>query len=60
VPGPVLFGIGFGLAGLCPGPALASLGDGGPGGQAFLAATIAGRIAAPPVRAWVDGIAAAS
>ena len=58
--GSVLFGMGWGLAGLCPGPAMASLGWGGVGGLVFLGAMIAGMLAAPPVRAWVDGIAAPS
>ena len=58
--GSVLFGAGWGLAGLCPGPAMASLTYGGVGGLVFLSAMIAGMLAAPPVRAWVDGIAAAS
>lgn len=42
VTGSVLFGAGWGLAGLCPGPSLASLTFGGLGGLAFLAAMIAG------------------
>lgn len=40
--GAVLFGMGWGLSGLCPGPALASLSFGGLGGLAFLGAMAAG------------------
>lgn len=58
--GSALFGAGWGLAGLCPGPAMASLTYGGAGGLVFLAAMIAGMLAAPPVRSWVDARAAAS
>lgn len=52
--GSVLFGAGWGLAGLCPGPAVASLGWGGFGGVVFLAAMILGMLAAPPVRQRLD------
>jgi uncharacterized membrane protein YedE/YeeE len=55
--GSVLFGIGWGLAGLCPGPALASLSYGGVGGFVFLGAMIAGMLVAPPVRSRIDAIA---
>ncbi len=41
---------GWGLAGLCPGPAIASLGFGGPGGVVYLAAMIAGMMIAPMLR----------
>ncbi len=58
--GSVLFGAGWGLAGLCPGPAVASLSFGGWQGLTFLAAMLAGMAAAPPVRGWVDGIADAA
>ena len=54
--GAVLFGFGWALAGLCPGPALASLSWGGIGGLVFLLAMLAGMIAAPRVRRWIDGI----
>lgn len=50
VVGSTLFGVGWGLAGLCPGPALASLTWGGLGGLVFVVAMIAGMIAAPPLR----------
>lgn len=58
--GSVLFGAGWALAGLCPGPALASLGYGGIGGLVFLVAMMAGMYATPPVRGWVDGLAGSS
>jgi len=48
--GSALFGIGWGLSGLCPGPAMASLGYNGWGGLVFLAAMGAGMLAAPPLR----------
>jgi uncharacterized membrane protein YedE/YeeE len=40
--GSVTFGIGWGLAGYCPGPALASLAGGGGGPLIFVAAMLAG------------------
>lgn len=40
--GAALFGIGWGLGGFCPGPALASLGLAAPGTLAFLPAMLAG------------------
>ncbi|KUJ78524.1 DUF6691 family protein [Ruegeria profundi] len=52
--GSTLFGMGWGLAGLCPGPALASLSYGGIGGVIFLIAMIAGMVAAPSVGAQLD------
>jgi uncharacterized membrane protein YedE/YeeE len=52
--GSLLFGAGWGLAGLCPGPAMASLGFGGSGGLVFLAAMIAGMLLAVPVKARLD------
>lgn len=48
--GSLLFGAGWGLVGLCPGPALASLSFGGWGGLLFLLAMAAGMVAAPLVR----------
>ena len=50
VVGSTLFGMGWGLAGLCPGPAIASLGFGGASGLTFFAAMAAGMWAAPKVR----------
>jgi uncharacterized protein (TIGR01244 family) len=49
--GSALFGIGWGLAGLCPGPAMASITFGGISGLIFLAAMIAGMVATPRLRA---------
>ena len=48
--GSVLFGMGWGLAGLCPGPAIASITWGGTGGAVFLVAMILGMVAAPPLK----------
>jgi uncharacterized protein (TIGR01244 family) len=45
--GSALFGMGWALAGLCPGPALASLSFGGGGGVVFLLAMSAGMLIAP-------------
>lgn len=42
ITGSALFGIGWGLAGICPGPALALLGYGAWQGLVFVAAMIAG------------------
>lgn len=44
VAGSALFGLGWALAGLCPGPALASLSYGGAQGLVFLAAMITGML----------------
>lgn len=52
--GSLLFGAGWGIAGLCPGPALASLGFGGWQGALFVAAMIAGMAIMPPLRARLD------
>ena len=57
--GSVLFGAGWGLVGLCPGPAIASISYGGLGGLVFLIAMLAGMLAAPPVRKGIDRLAAA-
>lgn len=51
VGGSALFGIGWGLAGLCPGPSMAVLGFAGWPFIAFFAAMCAGMIAARLVRA---------
>lgn len=50
VAGSVLFGVGWGLVGLCPGPAMASVLFGGLSGAVFLLAMLTGMIAAPPMR----------
>lgn len=57
--GSLMFGAGWGLAGLCPGPALASIGFGGVGGAVFLVSMIAGMLAAPPISQGIDRVARA-
>lgn len=52
--GSLLFGIGWGLAGLCPGPSIAVLGFGGLNGWIFLIAMIAGMLVWPGLRAALD------
>ena len=52
--GSTFFGMGWGLAGLCPGPAMASLSYGGVGGVVFLVAMLAGMLVAPPLRNRLD------
>ncbi|MEL6662370.1 MAG: DUF6691 family protein, partial [Pseudomonadota bacterium] len=42
--GAVLFGVGWGLVGLCPGPAIAAITIGGTQALAFLAAMVAGMV----------------
>lgn len=42
VAGAALFGVGWGLSGYCPGPALVALGTGGTGVLVFVATLIAG------------------
>ena len=56
VTGSVLFGMGWALAGLCPGPAIASLSFGGWGGVLFLVAMLAGMLVAPALRSQIDRI----
>ena len=46
VVGPAIFGIGWGLAGICPGPAFALLASGGAAAWLFAAAMFAGMAAA--------------
>lgn len=43
--GSLIFGIGWGLAGICPGPAFVLLGAGVPGGWIFFAGLVAGMAA---------------
>lgn len=57
--GSVLFGMGWGLVGLCPGPAIASLSYGGTGGIVFLIAMLAGMAFAPKLGMQLDRVAAA-
>ena len=58
VAGSALFGMGWALAGLCPGPAMASLSFGGAGGLVFLAAMLVGMGAAPGIGRHLDRTAA--
>ena len=60
IAGSILFGMGWALAGLCPGPALASIGFGGLGGLVFLLAMLGGMVAAPVLRARLDAAAPAA
>ena len=53
--GSLMFGAGWGLAGLCPGPALASISWGGLPGAVFLAAMAIGMLATPRIRGAFDG-----
>ena len=48
--GSVLFGMGWALAGLCPGPAITSLGFGGAGIILFFVAMVIGMILTKPIR----------
>jgi len=56
--GSVLFGAGWGLVGLCPGPSLASISYAGLGGVVFLLAMIAGMFVAQPVKAKLASLPA--
>ena len=47
--GAALFGAGWALVGLCPGPAMASLSWGGASGAVFFASMVAGMLIARPV-----------
>ena len=49
--GTALFGLGWGLAGLCPGPALTALTGGNTSGRVFVGAMLAGMALAPRGRA---------
>ena len=52
--GSVLFGVGWGLIGLCPGPAIASLSYGGWRGAVFFIAMLVGMLMAPFMVRRVD------
>ncbi|MGA1180360.1 MAG: DUF6691 family protein [Marivivens sp.] len=52
--GSILFGAGWGLVGLCPGPSVASLSYGGIGGVVFILSMFGGRWGAPMVRSRLD------
>lgn len=58
VGGSVLFGAGWAVAGLCPGPSLASIGFGGTGGVIFLLAMVAGMVVATRIARPTDGVTA--
>jgi len=58
--GSTLFGAGWGLTGLCPGPSVASLSYGGLSGLAFLVAMGAGMLLAPLAKARLDAVPAAA
>ncbi len=58
ITGSVLFGMGWGLAGLCPGPAVASLSYNGVAGFIFLAAMLFGMLVAPKAGRQLDWLAA--
>lgn len=52
--GSVMFGMGWGLSGLCPGPTIASIGFGGWSNLVFIAAMLAGMGVAPVMRRRLD------
>lgn len=54
IAGSVMFGMGWGLVGLCPGPAIASLSYGGTGLYIFVAAMLTGMLVAPALRSRLD------
>lgn len=58
ISGSVLFGMGWGLAGLCPGPAIASLSYNGSGGFIFMGAMLLGMYGAPKFGQQLDRLAA--
>lgn len=52
--GSLMFGAGWGLAGLCPGPAIASITWGGFQGTLFLVAMAIGMLVAPRIRGGLE------
>lgn len=54
--GSAIFGAGWALVGLCPGPAMASLSYGGASGLIFFVAMVAGMALAVPIRARVPAL----
>lgn len=52
--GSVMFGMGWGLVGLCPGPVIASFSYGGAGLIVFLAAMLSGMALAPRIKPWLE------
>ena len=57
ITGSILFGMGWGLAGLCPGPAVASLTYNGVEGLLFMVAMLTGMGVAPVIGRNLDRIA---
>lgn len=57
--GPAIFGIGWGLAGFCPGPAITAVGTGSASAMLFVVAMLAGMVAARLLALRQIGIAAA-
>ena len=57
VAGAAVFGVGWGLSGLCPGPALVDLAQGGGGIVAFVAAMFVGSALALPLEASPGSVA---
>lgn len=57
VTGALLFGVGWGLAGYCPGPALASISAAAPGTLAFIGAMLVGMVAVRLLRQQANGVA---
>ncbi|MDG1458561.1 MAG: hypothetical protein P8Q92_11905 [Pseudoprimorskyibacter sp.] len=57
--GSILFGAGWALSGLCPGPAIATLGFGGASHFVFLGAMSLGMTVAPILRHSIDSSATA-
>ncbi len=55
--GSTMFGMGWGLVGLCPGPVIASITYNGWGGLLFLVAMLAGMLAAPKFGVQLDRLA---
>lgn len=52
VAGAAVFGVGWGLVGMCPGPAVASLAAGSPAAWLFVAGMVVAMAAYERVRAW--------
>jgi uncharacterized protein len=55
--GAAIFGVGWGLAGLCPGPALTAIASGTPAAIVFVAAMLAGMVAARVPKRRAAGLA---
>jgi uncharacterized membrane protein YedE/YeeE len=52
ISGPAIFGVGWGIAGLCPGPAFVALGYGSSASIVFMIAMTGGMIAARALANW--------